>query len=97
MRISLKGKKNVMNDLQKLQNAVEKIKVRNRRVELDKAWETSLMRKVVILCLTYVVTVLFFFAAGFPNPFLNAIVPSLGFFLSTLTVPVFKQWWMKKK
>ncbi len=82
-----------MDDLQKLQNEIEQIKERNRRVELDKAWETSLTRKVVILCLTYVVTVLFFYAAQLPSPFLNAIVPSIGFFLSTLTVPVFKKWW----
>ena len=84
-----------MDSLQNLQNEIEQIKARNAKVEADKAWETSLMRKVVILCLTYIVIVLFFFVAKLPEPFLNAIVPSLGFFLSTLTVPIFKKWWIR--
>lgn len=83
-------------DMQKLQNEVEEIKARNKRVEADKAWETSLTRKCVILGLTYAVIVIFFFVAELPKPFLNAIVPSSGFFLSTLTVPIFKKWWVKK-
>ncbi len=82
-------------NLQKLQKEVEEIKERNKRVEADKAWETSLTRKVMILFLTYAVVVLFFFVADLPEPFLNAIVPSVGFFLSTLTVPIFKKWWIR--
>jgi len=34
---------------------IEKIKGRNRRVEADKAWETSLTRKILIAVLTYFV------------------------------------------
>lgn len=82
--------------MQNLQKEIDEIKARNKRVEADKAWETSLTRKIVILGLTYAVIVIFFFVAKLPEPFLNAIVPSLGFFLSTLTVPLFKKWWLKK-
>lgn len=83
-------------DLQKLHIEVEEIKARNKRVEADKAWETSFTRKCVILGLTYAVIVIFLFVAELPEPFLNAIVPSIGFFLSTLTVPLFKKWWLKR-
>ena len=72
------------------------IKDRNRTVELNKAWETSLTRKVVILALTYSVIVLFMYFAKIEKPCLNAIVPSIGFFLSTLTIPFIKKWWIKK-
>lgn len=82
--------------MQNLQKEIDEIKARNKRVEADKAWETSLTRKIVILGLTYAVIVIFFFVAKLPEPFLNAIVPSIGFFLSTLTVPLFKKWWLKK-
>lgn len=87
---------NDMTSIEELKKEVEEIKLRNKRVEGDKAWETSWTRKILILVLTYVVIVIFFFVVNLGNPFVNAIVPTIGFFLSTLTVPLFKQWWLKK-
>lgn len=78
-----------------LENEIEKIKERNKRVEADKAWETSFFRKVIIAILTYLVIVLFFVFAGLNNPFINAIVPTLGFLLSTLSLSIFKKIWLK--
>jgi uncharacterized ion transporter superfamily protein YfcC len=84
-----------MATLKQLQTEVNKIKQRNNRVEGDKAWETSLTRKGVIAILTYAVIVIFFYAAQLPDPFINAIVPTVGFVLSTLTIPLAKKLWMK--
>lgn len=84
-----------MTSIEKLTKDIEAIKVRNKRVEHDKAWEMSWTRKIVILLLTYVVIVIFFFFSSLPYPFLNAIVPSLAFFLSSLTLYVIKNWWLK--
>lgn len=86
-----------MNEIQNLKKEISKIKERNKRVEAEKAWETSLTRKVLIAFLTYAVIVVFFYFAGLNEPFLNAIVPTLGFILSTLSVPLFKKLWIKKK
>ncbi len=83
-----------MPSLEELQFDIEAIKQRNKRVEADKAWETSWTRKVIILFLTYVVIVIFFYFAQLPQPFANAIVPAVAFVVSTLTVPVFKKWWL---
>ena len=80
-----------------LQKEIEDRKNRNKRVETDKAWETSWVRKLLILVLTYIVIVIFFFVTDLNKPFLNTIVPSLAFLLSTLTVPVVKKWWLKRK
>lgn len=80
-----------------LNKEINEIKERNRRVELDKAWETSLTRKVVISILTYIVIVIFFVFADLPNPFVNSIVPALAFLLSTLTLPIFKELWTRGK
>ena len=79
-----------------LEKDVKEIKARNQRVEADKAWETSWTRKIVVSVLTYIVIVVFFYFAGLPKPFINAIVPAIAFVLSTLTVPLFKKWWLKK-
>ncbi len=81
--------------LEKIAQEIDQLKDRNKRVDVNKAWETSKTRKALILALTYIVVVIFFFVTHLPNPFINAIVPSLGFFLSTLSVSVVKDWWIK--
>lgn len=78
-----------------VEKEIKQIKERNRRVERDKAWETSWTRRVLIAVLTYVVIVLFFFSARLPKPFVNAIVPTLGFVLSTLTLRWVKKLWQR--
>ncbi len=85
-----------MPTLSSLQQQIDDIKARNQRVEADKAWETSWIRKILILALTYIVIVIFFFVADLKNPFSNAIVPTVGFFVSTLTGPICKRWWIRK-
>ena len=45
-----------MEDLEKRISEIEK---RNKRVEGEKAWETSTLRKVLIIVLTYVFAVLY--------------------------------------
>jgi preprotein translocase subunit SecF len=84
-----------MTTLKDLENEINKIKERNRRVEADKAWEMSLSRKILIFILTYFVIVLFFLFAGLPNPFINSLVPAIAFALSTLTLSIFKKLWLR--
>jgi hypothetical protein len=81
-----------MSEIEKRLNAIEQ---RNKRVELDKAWETSFARKIIITLLTYITIVLFFLIAQLPKPFVNSIVPTAGFVLSTLSLPFFKRMWIK--
>ncbi|PJC49686.1 hypothetical protein CO033_00275 [Candidatus Nomurabacteria bacterium CG_4_9_14_0_2_um_filter_32_10] len=86
-----------MDQIEQIKKDIQEIKERNTRVEKDKAWETSLSRKILITILTYIVVVLFFYFAELPSPFLNAIVPTLGFVLSTASIPFFKKIWLGKK
>jgi hypothetical protein len=86
-----------MTTLQDLEKEIEIIKQRNKKVEADKAWETSFTRKIIIAILTYITVVLFFVFAGLANPFINAIVPSLAFVFSTMTLPFIKKIWLKTR
>jgi len=83
--------------MQDIQKEIEKLKARNRRVEADKARETSLARKIIIMLLTYAVIVIFFYTVKLPQPRINAIVPTLGFMLSTLGLNALKNIWLKWK
>jgi hypothetical protein len=81
--------------LEKLEKRIEKIELRNNKVEADKAWEGSLARKLLIVVFTYVAIGLYLkFVIGI-DPILNAIVPATGFLLSTLTLPFFKDLWKR--
>lgn len=78
-----------------LEERVRKIEERNKKVESDKAWETSWARKILLMLFTYFAIALYLkFIVGI-DPWINAIVPSLGFLLSTLTLPWFKRLWIQ--
>lgn len=74
---------------------IEAIKERNRRVEADKAWETSNARKAVIAGFTYVLAVVILISIQAPEPFFNALIPTAGFLLSTMTFGFLKAWWIR--
>jgi len=84
-----------MATLAQLEKEILLIKERNRKVEADKAWETSWARKVSIVLLTYAVTSIVFMSIGVPNPLGNALVPTIAFLLSTLTLDALKGIWIK--
>lgn len=78
-----------------LEQRIAKIEERNRSVELNKAWETSWTRKILLIVFTYLAIAAYLaFVVGI-NPWINAIVPAIGFLLSTLTLPFFKSLWAK--
>lgn len=80
-----------------LEKEIKLIKERNKRVEADKAWETSLTRMIVIAVLTYITVLIFLLLTGVQKPFLTALVPMIGFVLSLQTIPIVKRWWLKKQ
>lgn len=75
---------------------LEAIEQRNIRVETDKAWETSLTRRVSIALLTYLTASLFLWLINISLPLLSALVPTGGYLLSTLSLPWIKQQWMRR-
>jgi Gpi18-like mannosyltransferase len=86
-----------MKTLKDLEKEIEEIKERNRRVEDDKAWETSYARRILLVAFTYLAVGAYLWAISVPNPWLNAIIPALAFMLSTLTLPFFKNLWLKQR
>ena len=59
----------------KIEEEINNIKERNKRVELDKKWETSLTRKIFIMVLTYIVVIIYsYLIRNYGNIFLNSLV-----------------------
>ena len=85
-------------ELKDLDNEINKIKERNERVEMDKAWETSGLRKLCICILTYIVVLIYsFLISRVSNIWLSSLVPVIGFTLSTLSLRFVRKMWEKKQ
>ncbi len=84
--------------MEELKQEIENIKQRNKKVELDKAWETSWTRKICIMVLTYIVVITYsYMIREFDNILLSSLVPVIGFTLSTLSLKFVRKIWEKNK
>lgn len=84
-----------MKELESIEKRLQKIESRNENVEMNKAWETSYSRRILIIFFTYLSIALYLKYIVGIDPWINAIVPAIGFLLSTLTLPFFKEVWQK--
>lgn len=80
-----------------LEQRIEKLEQRNQRVEADKSWETSWTRRIAIMAATYFVVSSYLYFVVKIDPWINAVVPVIGFFLSTLTISAIKKWWVDQR
>ena len=80
-----------------IETRIKNIEERNKRVELDKKWETSFTRKISIMILTYIVVIIYSYVIRkYDNIFLSSLVPVIGFTLSTLSVNIIRKLWQKR-
>lgn len=84
-------------NINQLESEIEKIKVRNRRVEKDKAWETSWTRRIAIAISTYILISIFLIIIKVEKPFLSAIIPAAAYLVSTATIGILKDRWLKNQ
>lgn len=80
-----------------LEERVAKLEARNKRVEGNKAWETSWMRRGSIILLTYLTVAFYLHFVVHISPWINALVPVIGYTISTLTVSRLKTYWMRRR
>lgn len=84
-----------METIEELKQEINKIKERNKKVEIDKAWEVSYTRRILLTVFTYLAIGVYLKVINIPNSWLNAIVPAIALMLSTLTLPFLKNIWIK--
>ena len=84
--------------MKQIEEEINNIKLRNKRVEENKAWETSLTRRICICLLTYIVVVIYsYLIKKIDNIWLSSLVPVIGFNLSTLSLKWIRNLWQKNK
>ena len=78
-----------------LEERIGRIEERNKNVEIDKTWETSRTRRILIALFTYAAIGLYLWVIRVPQPWIHAIVPTIGFMISTLAMPWCKRIWVR--
>ncbi|MBP7773946.1 hypothetical protein KA071_02540 [Candidatus Gracilibacteria bacterium] len=80
-----------------LESRIAEIESRNARVQNDKAWETSFTRKATIALMTYFIIGFYIGFLGNEFWYLHALVPTCGYLLSTLALPMMRNMWEQIK
>ena len=84
--------------LKELEKEVNEIKERNKKVESNKSWETSFVRKICIMILTYITVIIYsYIIREYDNILLSSLVPVIGFTLSTLSLNIIRKLYEKSK
>jgi len=78
-----------------IETEIKKIKIRNHQSDIEKEWENSWTRRIAISVVTYAVIVVIMFALGIQSPFVNALIPTVAFVLSTMGLNFIKTIWVK--
>jgi hypothetical protein len=73
----------------------KKIHERNKKVEIHKAWEISLFRRIMVTAFIYGMAVLVMWISNVDQIWLASLVPAIGYFLSMITVSPIRNWWIK--
>lgn len=80
-----------------VEDRLNEIEERNQRVEMDKAWEVSWTRRLLIMLVTYIVVALVLSRIHPEGALIDAVIPCVGYLLSTLSLPPLKQYWIDKQ
>ena len=81
-----------------MEERIQKIEERNKRVELDKSWETCWTRRICIMILTYIIVITYsYLIREYDNIFLSSLVPVIGFTLSTLSLKFVRKIWEQNR
>jgi len=80
-----------------LETRLAAIELRNQRVETDKAWEISWVRRGAIAGITYICAVILLNILGHEGAWKHAFVPVMGYVISTFSLPEIKKLWIERR
>ena len=78
-----------------LETRLAALEARNKKVDTNKAWETSLTRRLSIMLITYATACSLLYVLLVPDWYFGALMPVCGYLLSTLSLPYIRRLWEK--
>lgn len=81
--------------MQKSESILKRILTRNQKVDEEKRWKESLTHRLSVTVLIYIISVCCFYFASVHEIFIVALIPSLGYFISTIKLKLIRHIWEK--
>ncbi len=79
--------------MQKAESILKKVLSRNKKVDLEAQWRDSLTHRVSVTLLIYIITVVTLYFTNTKDLYTIALIPSLGYFASTIKLKVIRHIW----
>lgn len=79
-----------------LEHELEFTRNQKRELQLHLAWDRSWTKIVLLTVVTYIVIAFVFYCIGSKKYFVNAIIPSVAYFISTRSLSFVKKIWLQK-
>ncbi len=92
------SKRNMNNKLtlKSLKKEIENLKQRNKKVELEKSWETSYFRIIGILISTFIIIYTIMYIAWFWDKIVWSLISAIWYLISTFSLWFLKKIYIKK-
>lgn len=78
-----------------LEETVERIRLSGKYSNLQKNWENSRIRVITVAVSMYVLTLTFMLILQVQNPIVSALLPTVGYMLSTNSIPLVRRIWVR--
>ncbi|PIN84756.1 MAG: hypothetical protein COV47_05815 [Candidatus Diapherotrites archaeon CG11_big_fil_rev_8_21_14_0_20_37_9] len=79
-----------------LEKEINLLKERNKKVEADKAWETSKTRRLILALSTYFIVYYFLTLINSPDQHFVSLVPAGAYLLQQYSMPFLKKIWAQR-
>ena len=77
------------------ESVLKKVLSRNKKVDKEVLWKNSYTHRISVSILIYVISVCCFYFTSVSEIFIIALIPSLGYFISTIKLKIIRNIWEK--
>lgn len=78
-----------------LEEQINKITLKEKSLEIQKSWSTSLTRIAMNSITTYIFVAVLMFILKIDNYLINALIPALAYGVSVQSIPFVKKLWIR--
>ena len=82
-------------EIHQLQNAIDVLREEFKEEKKQQQFHSSWTRIITISTITYVTMAIYMYLLGVNQPYYSAVIPTTGFYLSTLSVSPLRRIWLK--
>lgn len=87
----------ITQSIEKLEKDVFKLSSKVKKIQNEKEWHTSIVKKLTHSFITYLFTVSLLYSINYDDYLVDALIPTAVFFVAQFVTPVVKSLWIRRK